>query len=148
MFGISLTELTLILVVALVVLGPERLPTMLRTLGAWLTKLRRMTTEVRAQTGIDDLLRTEGFHGGLSELRQLLHVDPRSLLQPAAPNDPYHAESPYGSGGPIIDELRERPPEGPDAYGAIAEDLLEEPAVAAKNPSEVAAPAAEPTEIP
>jgi sec-independent protein translocase protein TatB len=146
-FGISLTELTLILVVALVVLGPERLPTMLRTLGVWISKLRRMTTEVRAQTGIDELLRTEGFHGGLSELRQLLHGDPRALIHPVAHDDPYHLDSPYGP-GPHIDELRERPPEGPDAYGAIAEDLLEEPAIAAKSHSDAVVPTAEPSVIP
>jgi sec-independent protein translocase protein TatB len=123
-FGVSLTEFILILVVALVVLGPQRLPGMLRTVGLWINKIRRMTTEVRAQTGIDDLLRNEGFHGGLSEVRALLRGDPRSLLQPLTHESPTYVEDPYVN-GPAIDVTRERPVEGPDAYGAIPEDLLE-----------------------
>ena len=124
MFGVSLTEFILILVVALVVLGPQRLPGMLRTVGLWISKIRRMTSEVREQTGIDDLLRSEGFHGGLSEVRALLRGDPRSLLKPFPSDSPVVVDDPYVN-GPPIDVSRERPTEGPDSYGAIPEDLLE-----------------------
>ena len=53
MFGISLSEITLIAVVALIVVGPQKLPGMLRTLGQWVGRIRRLTTEVRAQTAIE-----------------------------------------------------------------------------------------------
>jgi sec-independent protein translocase protein TatB len=122
-FGVSFTELLLVLLVALVVLGPERLPVMMRTVGLWLNKIRKMTSEVRAQSGIDELLRKEGFHGGLAEVRALLHGDPRTLLQPLPEEPSKPLDDPYVN-GPIIDETRERPTEGPDAYGAIPEDLL------------------------
>lgn len=135
MFGISLTEFVLIVVVALVVLGPERLPGMLRTVGLWIHKIRSMTTEVRAQTGIDDLLRSEGFHGGLNEVRALLRGDPRSFLQPSISDQPEFVDDPYVN-GPPIDESRERPVEGPDAYGAIPEDLLDESVPIAPPPTE------------
>lgn len=137
-FGISFTELVLILVVALVVLGPERLPGMLRTVGLWIHKIRRMTTEVRAQTGIDDLLREEGFSGGLAEVRSLLRGDPRSFLHhsdltgsPQAP-DPYALHDSINQPGNVIpiDVSRERPVEGPDSYGALPEDLVDEQALA------------------
>lgn len=131
MFGISFTELVLILVVALVVLGPERLPGMLRTVGLWIHRVRQMTTEVRAQTGIDDLLRQEGFSGGLNELRALLRGDPSALLRAQqisdSPNleaDPYRVDSNLE-----VDTSRERPVEGPDSYGALADDLVDEPAL-------------------
>lgn len=71
MFGVSFTELLLVAVVALIIVGPARLPGMLNTLGKWSTKLRRMLFDVRAQSGIDDILREEGLLGGLRELRQL-----------------------------------------------------------------------------
>lgn len=74
MFGVSFTELLLIGAVALMIVGPKRLPAMLGTLGRWTAKLRRITTEVRYQSGIDDILRKEGFSGGLNELRQLQNV--------------------------------------------------------------------------
>ena len=60
MFGVSFTELGLILLVILIVVGPHKLPSMMRTLGQWLGRFRRMTTEMRAQSGIDDVLRQEG----------------------------------------------------------------------------------------
>lgn len=125
MFGISFTELVLILVVALIVLGPQRLPGMLRTVGLWIHKVRRLTTEVRAQTGIDDLLRQEGLSGGLSELRSLLRGDPRPFMRPRDEISPIAIDDPY-SAGPIYDSSRERPVEGPDAYGALPDDLVDE----------------------
>jgi sec-independent protein translocase protein TatB len=73
-FGVSFTELMLIGAVALMVVGPQRLPKMLGTLGRWTAKLRRITTEVRYQSGIDEILRKEGFSGGLNELKQLQNV--------------------------------------------------------------------------
>jgi len=125
MFGVSFTELLVVVVVGLVVLGPEKLPAVLGTLGRFIGKLRRFTTEMRAQSGIDDLLRQEGISGGLSELRGMLRTDLRSLRYPLADPAPRSAD-PY-SPVTALDESRERPVEGPDAYGAIAEDLLPEP---------------------
>ena len=40
MFDIGFAELTLIFIIGLVVLGPERLPTVARTLGHWLGRAR------------------------------------------------------------------------------------------------------------
>lgn len=61
----------LIGVVALVVVGPQRLPGMMSTIGKWSSKLRRMLFDVRQQSGIDDILRAEGITGGINELRAL-----------------------------------------------------------------------------
>lgn len=142
MFGISFTELVLILVVALVVLGPQRLPSMLRTIGMWIHKLRQMTTEVRAQTGIDDLLRQEGFSGGLSEVRSLLRGDAGSLLRGAPMSDSVPATvDPYRDQSSLeVDTSRERPVEGPDAYGALPDDLVDEGALAHPTPAAQATP--------
>src|SRR5688572_1706918 len=89
---------------------------MLHNMGRWLKKLRQMTTEVRGQTGIDDILKAEGIHGGLSELRQLTRGG-------ALPAPRY--EDPYAN--LEIDATREYPPEGVDSYGAMPDDLLDEP---------------------
>jgi sec-independent protein translocase protein TatB len=128
MFGVSFTELVLILVVALVVLGPQRLPSMLRTVGLWIHKVRTMTTEVRAQTGIDDLLRQEGIAGGLAEVRAMLRGDPSLLVRPPHRDEPIVVDDPY-SKDPMLDATRERPVEGPDAYGALPDDLVDEAAL-------------------
>jgi sec-independent protein translocase protein TatB len=49
MFDISWGELLLIGVVALVFIGPKELPTVLRTVGQWMGKLRRMASEFQSQ---------------------------------------------------------------------------------------------------
>jgi sec-independent protein translocase protein TatB len=46
-FDIGFTELMLIGIVALVVIGPERLPAVAKTAGQWLSKLRRMVQGVK-----------------------------------------------------------------------------------------------------
>lgn len=49
MFGIGFPELLLILAIALVILGPEKLPQIARAIGRGLGEVRRATEEVRAE---------------------------------------------------------------------------------------------------
>ena len=49
MFDISWSEFLLIGVVALIVIGPKELPTVLRTLGQWTRKVRGMAAEFQNQ---------------------------------------------------------------------------------------------------
>ncbi|SEN86158.1 Sec-independent protein translocase protein TatB [Pseudomonas sp. NFACC39-1] len=61
MFGISFTELLLVGLVALLVLGPERLPGAARTAGLWVGRLKRsfnaIKQEVEREIGADDIRR-------------------------------------------------------------------------------------------
>jgi sec-independent protein translocase protein TatB len=148
-FGVSFTEVMLIGVVALLVVGPQRLPGMMSTVGKWSNKLRRMLFDVRAQSGIDDILRAEGITGGINEIRalrnavrtnvssftQTLATGPRPPAGTSSPKPPTPAVSPPPvAQTPLAaesdafahvpyDRTREYPDEGCDAYGAIPEDL-------------------------
>ena len=125
MFGVSFTEFLVLGTVALLVLGPEKLPGMLRTLGQWLAKLRKLTSEVRYQSGIDDVLRSEGLDGGLSELRSLMRGGiGGSMLSHAATATTQQHTSRANLDHFMPDKSREYPVEGVDAYGALPEDLV------------------------
>lgn len=57
MFDIGWSELLVIGVVALIAIGPKELPTVLRTVGQWMGKIRRMAAEFQGQ-----------FHDAMREL--------------------------------------------------------------------------------
>lgn len=61
MFDIGFSELLVCLVVALVVIGPERLPETVRTAGLWIGRLKRSLrdtrNEIERQIGADDIRR-------------------------------------------------------------------------------------------
>ncbi|MBU1248390.1 MAG: Sec-independent protein translocase protein TatB [Proteobacteria bacterium] len=46
MFGIGTTELVIIIIVALIVIGPQKLPQMMRTLGKGMAEFKRMSSDV------------------------------------------------------------------------------------------------------
>ncbi|MGQ0530326.1 MAG: Sec-independent protein translocase protein TatB [Panacagrimonas sp.] len=71
MFDISFGELALCFLVALVVLGPEKLPKVARTVGRWAGNarayMRNLSTELEKETQVMDIKRQ------LQEAKQALH---------------------------------------------------------------------------
>jgi len=59
MLDLSWGELVLIGMVALIVIGPKELPTVLRTMGQWLSRIRRMASEFQGQ--FQDAMREAEF---------------------------------------------------------------------------------------
>jgi sec-independent protein translocase protein TatB len=55
MFGIGTWELILILLLALIVLGPTKLPEVARQLGRNLAKLRQVTDELKREINLDQI---------------------------------------------------------------------------------------------
>lgn len=70
MFGIGAAEFIIILLVALIVVGPERLPDLARSAGKTVNDLRRMYTNLRSQLGPD-------FDEIEQQVRALRSLDPR-----------------------------------------------------------------------
>lgn len=55
MFDIGASELLVIVVVAILVIGPKDMPRAMHTAGRWIGKMRRMSSHFRA--GIDEMVR-------------------------------------------------------------------------------------------
>jgi sec-independent protein translocase protein TatB len=70
-FGLSFGELVVLLLVAVVVLGPKELPRYLRKAGQLAGQLRRLAYDMRAKSGIDEVLRSEGIGADIAEIRRL-----------------------------------------------------------------------------
>jgi len=73
-FGIEAPELLVLLVVGLLVFGPDRLPEMARQAGSWVRDLRRMVANARR-----DL--SEGIGVDEADLRKLQNLDPKSYVR-------------------------------------------------------------------
>lgn len=80
MFGLDATEMLVLVIVGIVVVGPKKLPQMMRTAGQWVAKLRKMSSSLRSQSGIDEILRIEGLEKEMRELRALTRLNVMDTL--------------------------------------------------------------------
>ena len=105
MFDIGFSELLLIALVTLLVMGPERLPQAVRSISLWLGRLRQMLASARRdleqEVGMDDIrqqLHNEQVMRELNESRGHLEesynqaasasqLNPLADEEPSAPND-------------------------------------------------------------
>jgi sec-independent protein translocase protein TatB len=126
-FGLGFGELVVVLLVAVVVLGPRELPRYMRLAGQWAGRLRRMAFDMRQKSGIDEVLRAEGFDRDLAEIRKLARGEldgvvaavrsvPEATRAADVPASPYAQTQVFAA----VAEGREYPAEGPDAYGAVS----------------------------
>src|SRR5438552_13175102 len=69
MFDFSWAELVVIGMVALIFIGPKELPGVLRTLGQWMTKVRRMAGEFQNQ--FQDAMREAELHDLKKEVDEM-----------------------------------------------------------------------------
>ena len=123
MFGIEWSELAVIAVVALVVIGPKDLPRALRTLGIWVRRARSISREF--QSSVEQMIR----EAELDEVRREIEQASKTSLQ-------HELEKTIDPKGELADALR--PPAMPS--------LTEPPKSAAPTtPSASPAAAAEPT---
>ena len=137
MFGLSFGELVVIVIVAIIAIGPKDMPKVLRKMGQYAGKLRRMASDLRAQSGIDDALRIEGISEDIQEIRKLARGELDSVQRAAAPNDEVYQEELRRMEDSLLRE-REYPRDGADGYDAIPDAAyIEHPlgmSVWARNP--------------
>lgn len=97
MLGIGFWEMLVIGGLILVAVGPDRLPAMVKTVAKFYRQFRRTAEDLRASTGIDDILRDEELKE-LAELRkQKLQLLQSQVNKPVAKP----VVTPAGKSGPI-----------------------------------------------
>lgn len=83
MFDIGFWELTIIAIVGLIVIGPERLPDVARTVGHWVGRVRRFIVNVKAdidrEMQQEELKKAIERDAGLDEIKQIMNTDRFSL---------------------------------------------------------------------
>jgi sec-independent protein translocase protein TatB len=135
MFGISFSELLLVGLVALLVLGPERLPGAARTAGLWVGRLKRsfnaIKQEVEREIGADEIrrqLHNEHILALEEEAKKILSplqtpAEPVATVQPAVqPTVEAHSvvpPAPVATPEPVVTASAE--PHVPPATPAPAE---------------------------
>jgi len=108
MFGISFSELLLVGLVALLVLGPERLPHAARTAGLWIGRLKRsfnaIKQEVEREIGADEIrrqLHNEHILSLEQEARKMLSPTPASTPAEPVVEQTIHAVPPVSPQIPL-----------------------------------------------
>jgi len=96
MFDVGFPELILVSVIALLVLGPERLPEALRTMGLWLGRLRRsfntVKAEIEREIGMDEIRRQLHNEAVLADIKRI-EDEVRATGEDAKRIDPQHADA-------------------------------------------------------
>lgn len=84
MFDIGFLELLLVFVVGLFVIGPEKLPSTIKTVALWIGRLRRMFTDV--QQDIQRELQIEELKRSLEEAKSQTILPPETKSPSASSN--------------------------------------------------------------
>ncbi|MEP4887623.1 MAG: Sec-independent protein translocase protein TatB, partial [Alphaproteobacteria bacterium] len=85
MFDIGWPELLLVMVIALIVIGPKELPNAIRTVMMVVRKLRGAAREF--QSGLDDIARESGLDDVKRQIGDIDFQDPNETLKNIAESD-------------------------------------------------------------
>lgn len=122
MFDIGIGELLVILIVAVVVIGPKDLPLAMRTAGRWIGKMRRISAHFRS--GIDTMVR----EAELEDMEKKWKAQNEEIMRRSAALTEAEAGAPVMTGPPPVEtppvkapSLEKAPAETPPADVPAAE---------------------------
>jgi Tat protein translocase TatB subunit len=117
MFGIGMPELILIAVVALIVLGPKKLPDLAKSMGRAVREFRKATSELKETLQVDSEFSEvkKAFNDFQSDVNKSIQPEPKVEAQPAgnsqtaadAPAPGATAADPTSAAPPAADKLDE-----------------------------------------
>ena len=116
MLDIGLFEFFIAAVVALLVLGPDRLPVAMRTLGLWIGRLRRsyfqVKTEIEREIGMDEVRRQLHNEQVMEDVRRV-EREVRGIGDDVNGAEPKTAPEPPPDAPPVTPQHVERGDEKP-----------------------------------
>lgn len=104
MFGIGSTEFLVIIVVALLVLGPEHLPKVMRTVGKTMADFRRITTEFQRTINTES-----AFEEEKRKKQEERAARPKKKKKRPAPTPEEQADADTDASGEVIVTTAEAP---------------------------------------
>src|SRR5258707_11478941 len=127
MFGIDSSELLLIAIVALVVIGPKELPGLLRTWGKWVSRMRGVASEFRGH--VDEMVRKSDLDEVKKQLTassglDLQSLDPTKEIRSHIQEGMAEGEKAIAEGKSVFDNPLAEPESAPQI---AAEPLVETP---------------------
>ena len=85
MFDIGWTEITVILVIAIIVIGPKELPKVLRTVGQWVARAKAMTRDFRDH--VDEMIRETEIEDLQKQAENIKTFDAKSIIDDTIDSD-------------------------------------------------------------
>jgi sec-independent protein translocase protein TatB len=144
MFGIDSSELLLIAIVALVVIGPKELPGLLRTWGKWMAQMRAMASEFRGH--VDEMVRQSELDEVKKQLEgssglDLKDLDPTKQIRSHIEEGMAEGEKAIGDAKANLDNPLAEPESAPQVAAETPPQIAAEPA-AEQTPAVAEAPPA------
>jgi sec-independent protein translocase protein TatB len=135
MFSLGFGEILVICVILILVVGPERLPTVMKGVGKTMRTVREASREIRSTVGLDELMRDD---------------PPRPMYRPPPPATVARIEPPVVAPVPSLTDANSAPAaNGPitlSAETAVSPSpATNDPAATAVAPAPAPAPAGVPT---
>lgn len=120
MFDMGFAELLIVAVVALIVLGPDKLPTAIKTVGMWVGRIRRTVSSI--QTEISEELRIDEMKRTAAISKEELDQELQEMTKPF--NEVVSNESPMSAKASSPEELQDAAAE--KQAGASSDDSSNE----------------------
>ena len=158
MFGIDSSELMIIAIVALVVIGPKELPGLLRSWGQWMAKMRGMAAEFRGH--VDEMVRQSDLDAVKKQLTDstggldLKSLDPTQQIKSHIQEGMAEGEKAFAEARSSFDNPLAEPESAPQigaetpTAGELPPPVAEVPQAVAEAAPEVQIPAEPPPEPP
>lgn len=131
MFGIGLPELIIIMVIALIIIGPSKLPDLARALGKGMAEFKKATQEIKDSLEVDQDFQDirNDLNDTVSSLNRPLESEPvdKTPAEAVPPGEEETSSSRYESFDEVLEEYEQAKTAGTKASSSTEEIVDAEP---------------------